>query len=98
MPEPTLDTLERLFPEAVAAMPEEFDSHQFILWLAQHHQGAYVRALAAYAHTDQPFKNVHGQIAKRLHGHPSLVAKVGEGSSRDIFGERCSAAKWRKVR
>jgi hypothetical protein len=98
MPETAFDALEAKFPEIVAKMDHYFDSHDFILKLAQAHQRLYVAALAAYVDRDYPFQIVHGEIARRLLNHPDLVTKVGENSSQDIFGQRSSASVWRKAK
>ena len=92
-----LDSLETVFPEVIALMESEFDSHQFILALAQAHQRLYVAALSGYADTDRPFQIVHGELAKRLYNFPNLVTKVGEHYSEDIFRQANSAAVWRKA-
>lgn len=97
MPQPALNALEGKFPEIVARMKGYFDSHDFILKLAQAHQQLYVAALAAYADKDYPFQIVHGEIARRLLHHPELVTKVGENTSEDIFHQKSSATVWRKV-
>jgi hypothetical protein len=47
-----LDSLEAVFPDILVLMPDEFDSHEFILRLAQAHQRLYVVALSGYADTD----------------------------------------------
>jgi hypothetical protein len=94
MPEPTLDALETVFPDIVGKMNDYFDSHDFILKLAQTYQRLYVKALATYADTDRPFQIVHGEIARRLSKHPGLVTKVGEHSSEDIFRRRNSSTVW----
>jgi hypothetical protein len=98
--EPTLDALEDVFHEVVAAMPkDEFDSHEFILQLAHDHQRLYVQALAAYADTDRPFQIVHGEIARRLGRHKDLVSqREGKTISMDIFGQDNTAAVWQKVK
>jgi hypothetical protein len=92
------DALEKEFPETVAQMGGFFDSHEFILKLAQMHQRLYVAALAAYADHDYPFQIVHGEIARRLLGHRELATKVGDSVSEDIFRQRSSATVWRKAR
>lgn len=97
MTESALEALEGVFSSVVAAMNQEFDSHDFILRLARTHQRLYIAALAAYGQSDQPFKTVHGQIARRLGRHTELVTKIGDGVSDDIFGQRRSAALWRRV-
>jgi hypothetical protein len=79
-------------------MGDEFNSHQFILWLAQHYQRLYVHTLAVYADTDRPFQIVHGEIARRMLSYPHLATKIGDVVSADIFGQKNSAALWRKVR
>ena len=93
----TFDNLETRYPRIIDMMPNEFDSHEFILKLAHEHQRLYVQALIDYADNEQPFKIVHGIIAKRLHNFPELVTKIGEGSSEDIFRQVKSAAVWQKI-
>ena len=98
MPEPTLDELERVFPMAVAAMPQDdFDSHELILQLAHDHHCRYIAALAAYPGRNDPFRVVHGQIAKRLRKHTELVAWTGETVSEDIFRHPNACATWHRV-
>ncbi len=98
MPGSAFDALEQKFSEVVAKMDTYFDSHAFILRLAQAHQRLYVAALAAYVDRECPFQIVHSEIARRLLNHPELVTKVGENSSEDIFHQKNSAAVWRKAR
>jgi hypothetical protein len=93
-----LEKLEGQFASIVALMEDEFDSHEFILKLAQAHQGLYVKALQPYADTVCPFRNVHREIGKRLLKYRQLVEKIGEVKSPDIFGDECSCARWRKVK
>jgi hypothetical protein len=97
MAETAFDALEKQFGETVSKMDGYFDSHAFILKLAQAHQRLYVSALAAYADHDYPFQIVHGEIARRLLRHPELVTKVGENASEDIFHQKSSAAVWRRA-
>jgi hypothetical protein len=98
MSKDSFEQLEDKFEEIVNLMHDEFDSHEFILKLAQEHQRLYVQALVEYVKDDRPFQIVHGQIANRLLKFPSLVTKIGEHNSRDIFQQKNSATKWRKVR
>lgn len=98
MPETAFDALEAKFAAIVAKMDHYFDSHAFILRLAQAHQRLYVAALAAYADHEYPFQIVHGEISRRLLNHPELVTKVGENISQDIFHHKSSAAVWRKAK
>ncbi len=98
MPESALDELEGLYDQILGGLPgPTFDSHEFILVLAQREQRLYVQALAAYADTNRPFQIVHGEIARRLQNHATLVRRVREHESRDIFGQLNSAVIWEKV-
>ena len=40
---------------------------------------------------------VHREISRRLQNHPELVTRIGERTSRDIFGQKSSASVWCKV-
>jgi hypothetical protein len=92
------EALDAVYEQIIALMPDTFDSHEFILKLAQEHQRLYVRALIEYAESERPFQIAHGQIAMRLHNFPNLVTKIGERNSEDIFQQKNSAAMWQKVR
>ena len=92
-----LESLETVYEKVIALMPNKFDSHEFILKLAQEHQRLYVQALVEYAESERPFQIVHGQIAMRLIKYPDLVAKVGEHISKDIFLQENTATMWQKT-
>jgi hypothetical protein len=92
------ENLEAVYPKIIASMPEYFDSHQFILRLAQDYQRLYVQALIEYAKSERPFQIAHGQIAIRLHNFPQLVARIGEHNSEDIFSQVNSAVMWQKLK
>lgn len=92
-----LEELEDEFSKIVASMPDEFDSHAFILKLAQANQRLYVLALSEYANNDQPFQTVHALIAKRLKNHVDLVRHDRDEPSKNIFGLESDAAVWQKV-
>jgi hypothetical protein len=91
------------YAEVIAHLPETFDSHEFILELAQQNQAAYVEALYAYRDavhvgTPAPFQFVHRTLAAKLKDFPELVELVRvDQPSRDIFGNRNECAAWRKV-
>jgi hypothetical protein len=91
------EALESVYQQVIALMPNKFDSHEFILKLAQEHQRLYVQALVEYVDNDRPFQIVHGQIAMRLLKFPNLVTRVGEHISQDIFLRESSATLWQKV-
>ena len=92
------ESLEAVYEQVIALLPDTFDSHEFILKLAQEHQRLYVEALVEYADSDRPFQIAHGQMAKRLHKFPNLIAHAGERNSKDIFLQVNSAAVWQKVK
>jgi hypothetical protein len=91
------EALEAVYEQVIALMPNKFDSHEFILKLAQEHQQLYVKALIGYVDSERPFQTVHGQIAMRLLKFPNLVTRVGEHISKDIFLQESSAIQWQKV-
>jgi hypothetical protein len=92
------EAIEEIYPRIVKLMDDEFDSHEFILMLAQKYQKLYVQAL--YEHRDQnrPFHIVHMAIAKRLKKRGDLVQHVDNRSSKDIFGQENQVAVWHKVK
>jgi hypothetical protein len=91
------EALETVYEQVVALMPNRFDSHEFILKLAQEYKQLYVKALVEYAENERPFQIVHGQIAMRLLKFPNLVTRVGEHISKDIFLQESTATLWQKV-
>ena len=93
-----LEELEQKYSEIVDLMPAKFDSHKFILVLAQRYQRAYVRALNEYAGNNQPFQTVHGLIAKKLKQHEDLVKHIDNKTSKNIFRLDSDAAIWEKVK
>jgi hypothetical protein len=92
------EELEEKYPEIVKLMAPKFDSHQFILALAQKYQKLYVQALSDYADKNKPYLNVHREIAKRLKKRKDLVKHIDFRISKNIFGEDSKAAVWEKVK
>lgn len=94
------DALEQHYLEIIDKMPHRFNSHEFILKLAYHHQHLYVKALAQYANKPKvwPFQVVHGELARRLGSDrfSHIVRYVGHEPSTDIFGHSNEAALWVK--
>ncbi len=102
MPQYDFSALYAHYPEIIRDMPKRFDSHEFIIRLAQDHQPAYIEALYAYRNKryrskPAPFMVVHGILAKRLTSHRDLIERVlPDKDSKDIFGSKDSASRWKK--
>lgn len=96
--------LESKFPEIVNLMPDPFDSHEFLLLLAQKYQTEYVTALYAYKDysnkgSPSPFQGVHKAIIQKLVAHKELVALIRDDKeSKDIFGNSNRCGEWKKVK
>jgi hypothetical protein len=90
-------SLEAVYEKVIALMPSKFDSHEFILKLAQEYQQLYVQALVEHVDSEKPFQVVHSQMAMRLLKFPNLVNRVGEHISKDILLQEGSAIMWQKV-
>lgn len=91
------ESLESVYIQVIDRMPSRFDSHEFIIKIAQEYQRLYVRALIEHADKEKPFQIVHSQIAMRLLKYPNLISRVGEHISRDIFLQENIATLWQKV-
>ena len=76
-------------------MPDTFDSHQFILKLAELNQTEYISSLYNYVNTEAPFRTLHAQIAKVLKQHPHLT-QIGVQNSPNIFNVVGENALWQK--
>ena len=93
-----LEDLEKIYPTIVKLMPDKFDSHDFILRLAQKYQKLYIQALYEHTNYNRPFHRVHMAIAKRLKKRRDLVEHIDNQFSKDIFGQENNVAVWRKVK
>lgn len=92
------DALLDYYPATIALMPNrQFNSHDFILKLAQSHQVDYIAALHSFRSRPDPFRSVHGQLAKFLRKYPRLVRYAGMVPDADIFGRSGRCASWEKV-
>ena len=90
------DEIEQHYPEIIDAMPKRFNSHEFILELANRYQGLYIKVLAQYVDSPSPFMSAHGQLAKRLNKFTSKVKALDYESSTNIFGKSNDAMVWTK--
>jgi hypothetical protein len=99
MTKEAFERLEETFPRIVNSISkDDFDSHEFILALAQKYQKLYVQLLYVYKDNNQPFQSVHKEIAKRLKKREDLVEYSGNHSSKNIFGLDNNCAVWHKVK
>jgi hypothetical protein len=89
--------ISQLFEHAISQMPDRFDSHQFILRLAQENQRFYIEALHCYRDAKAPFMVVHGELAKHLQEYPELIKQVSTVHSKNIFGQVNACAVWEKI-
>lgn len=93
------EQLEKVYPKVVKLIKDdEFDSHKFILTLAQKYQKLYIDALYEHRNQRQPFHRVHMAIAKRLKKRTDLVEYVKDQRTPNIFVEKSTVALWRKVK
>jgi hypothetical protein len=92
-----IESLEAVYEQVIALMPNRFDTHEFIVKLAQEHQQLYVKALIEHAESEKPFRALHSQIAMRMLKYPNLITRIGDHISRDIFLQENIAAQWQKV-
>lgn len=93
-----IDALKRHYPEAIALMPDQFDSHDLIDKLMALHPTLYVAFLDEFA--SQGRKSVplaHGALSKALYDFPELVRRDGDAVSINVRGHQSKAAAWRKV-
>jgi hypothetical protein len=91
-----LDDIKSHYPAVIAGMGSEFNSHEFILRLAQEHQAAYIRVLYHYVESNHPFKQAHGALAQALEQFDTLIEKIANKESNNIFGEKSLAIVWSK--
>ena len=85
------------YPAIIGQMPDKFNSHEFILLLAQKNQAGYIEALHEYSRDTDPFQVVHGILSKQLHEYSNLVQYEGETNSTDIFGHGNRCASWSRI-
>ena len=90
------------YPHVIAQMPDTFDGHEFVLKLAHQNQVLYIEALYSYRDSPgpaapAPFMPVHRILGRRLEAHPDLVRRLGDVTSKNIFGEEKKCALWKKV-
>ena len=80
MPQYDFSPLFERYPAIISQMPDKFDSHDFILRLAQENQKLYIEALYHYRNSSEPeasFMVVHGILARHLNEYPVLVKQIG---------------------
>ncbi len=103
MPQHDFTKLQEKYPQVIGQMADTFSSHEFILKLAQEYQWLYVEALNSYRYelirgAPAPFMKVHVVLAKHLKKYPELLEQTHKAvKSKNIFGQRSTCARWKKV-
>jgi hypothetical protein len=100
MPHHDFSQLFDRYPSVISRMPDRFDSHEFILRLAQENQKLYIEALYHYRDCSEPaapFMVVHGMLARHLLEYPELIKQIGMVQSENILGLVNGCAEWEKV-
>ena len=97
-PNVLVDKLEGFFDETLQKMNRQFTSHEFFLALLHAHQNDYVTALASYTGNNQPFKELHWELFKRLQklDGKQISLQIKDYPIRDIFGIASTTTLWRK--
>ena len=88
--------IKTVYKDVIAMMNKEFNSHEFILKLAQAHQSRYIRCLYEHVNSPHPFKVTHGHLAQMLDDFGELIEKIDSKNSPNIFGESSDASVYRK--
>lgn len=86
-----LNTVKRL----IKSLPNDsFDSHEFIRSFAKEFEVQYVDFLNNY--DNEPFRNVHAQIAGSLSKHTDYlgICKRGKVHSKNVFGIESENEGW----
>jgi hypothetical protein len=101
MAAPDISKLVAHYPTIIPMMGRDFNSHEFILKLADTHQRDYIEVLAEYKNKHGPFRILHGRLARALklpqfkklveENHPKKVV------SRNIFRQNQSCSYWRNL-
>jgi len=89
MPQHDFSQLFERYPGIISKMPDRFDSHEFILRLAQENQQLYIEVIYHFRYSAEPaapFMVVHGKLAKHLKEYPDLIKQIGTvQSGRRLF-------------
>jgi hypothetical protein len=91
------DRVDTIRNEIIGDLPDTiFDSHDFIKRFARKFETDYVQFLGVYR--QEPFKTVHGQIAKFLSENKEFLRIKDDGKvvSPNIFGDKSENENWIK--
>lgn len=87
---------DRLIEQSIESMPNEFDSHDVIKYLAQKNQRTYAEALVA-VEGDRLFHKLHSDIGRQI---TAICESLGytrvQSRSDDIFGQKSRCIGWSK--
>jgi hypothetical protein len=86
---------DQIIADAIAQMPETFDSHDLIREVMTRAPRAYADDLAA-TRGDDPIQDFHAAIGRRLVGFPS-IAKTPVVTSMNVRGRETENQGWKKL-
>ncbi len=91
-----LTILKQRYPQLIADLPDEFDSHDLIELIMQRYKHLYEATKSEYTETKKGAPGFHGQLAQGLNDYPELVEQIGTRKGKTKRGTVLESAIWRK--
>jgi hypothetical protein len=93
-----LDVIKRHYPDLIAVMLDDFDSHDLIFEVIARHSHIYDSLLNIYdANDDRRVGKLHRNLSTCLNSFPELVQRNGNSQSMNVHGYKSKAARWRRI-